>query len=336
MAATTATDLQVLVPIVGDYAPVFFDEVFTLPSSGVLRVDSNPGFPANGTNTYAVRGLYYTTTTAQTPTANTDMTVRALSSNVQYGVIRRRGDAFGLETAAALAGGVDPDYVASQIALTMANGASYDIEQAVLTQTLSGVFAIGGTLGSTNVLDHSGVKFDTTFITEAMALVGERSGLFDRMVMHPTMFWKLRLNELLTAQPNNTITQVQDAAQYATTYAGSIGQLAVFLNSRMPVSGDTYMTLISGSGANAPLTLGIERDFGVEYGRQILKAGGSDVWKYMHSHSPVVAGVSFTGTAPSGIGGVTDAELALSTNWTVVGGHTAAQTPAVAIHAKAE
>jgi hypothetical protein len=218
----------------------------------------------------------------------------------------------------------------------MANQAAYDVEQAVLTQLLAGVFSTDGTIATTNVLDKSGVKFDVSFVTEAMALVGERSGLFNRIVMHPTLYWKLRINELLTSQPNNTISQVQDAAQYATTYAGSIGNFAIFLNSRMYNTGGVYTTLLSGSGPNAPLYLGIERDFMVEYDRQILKAGGTDVWKYTHSHSPAVSAVSFTGSAPTGIGGVTDAALALYTNWTKVGGHTAAQTPAVAIHSLAE
>ena len=336
MAATTATNLQVVTQIVGGYAPVFFDEVFTLRNTGVLRVDTSPSFPTAGTNTYTQRGLYYTTSAAQTPAANTDLTVNALSSNTQIGVMRRRGDAFGLETLAALAGGADPDAVAQQIARVMANQAAYDLEQVVLTQLVAGVFATNGTIAATNVVDHSGVKFDLTYITEAMALIGERSGLFDRIVMHPTLYWKNRINEQLTAQPNNTISQVQDAAAFATTYAGSIGNMAVFLNSRLYNSGGVYVTLLSGSGANAPLYLGVETNFNVEYDRQILKAGGTDVWKYTHSHSPAVAAVSFTGTAPTGIAGVTDAALALSTNWTKVGGHTAAQTPGVAIYSLAE
>lgn len=336
MAATTATNLQVLTPIVGTYAPVFFDEVFSLRTSGVVNYDTDPGFPSDGTNTYTQRGLYYATAAAQTPVAATDLDIRALGSNTQIGVIRRRGDAFGLERLAARAGGINEEAFASQVALTMANGATYDVESAMLGSVVPGVFAVGGTLDPTNVVDHSGVKFDVTFFTEALAKSGERAPTFNRVLMHSTVYWKNRLNELLTTQPNSTITQVQDAAQYATTYAGSIGNLAIFLNDRMYNSAGVYITLVGGSGSSAPLYLGVEQDMMVDYEWKPRTAGGTHVWSYTHSHSPAVAGVSFTGTAPTDIAGVTDAALALSTNWTKVTGHTPAQTPAVAIHSLAE
>lgn len=332
MAATAAGNLVYTTRLVDTYLPLYVDEVFSAMNTGMIQVDNNPPFPAAGVNSFSIPTLYHTTAAAQTPTANTAVTVNNLATGTMIGVVRRRAEALGIEDLGAKAGSADPDMLAREIARVLAKQYQYDIETALFTYLIQGVFG-GATspLYSSHCIDKSGETWDPKWISDAMAVFGEHIGLVNGIMMHPTFFWSMRVNEYLTAQANTTGADNPALLGMLSTYVGNIGSLRVFLNERCYNTGGVYDTYVFGSNA---VYMGIEEAYNVEYDRDVLKAAGTDIWKARWSNCVHIPGVSFTGSAPSVAGGVTDAALATAGNWTAVTGAAAAQTPLVVIKSK--
>lgn len=336
MAATAAANLVTTTRLVETYLPVFVDEVFTAMNTGIIQVDNNPPFPAAGVNSFSIPTFYHTTAAAQTPTADTSLTVKNIASGTMIGVVRRRAEALGIEDVGRMAGSLDEDQVAQEIAKVLAKQYGYDIETALFTYLLQGV--IGGAaspLYATHCVDKSSETFDVKYFADALAVFGEHIGMVNTVLMHPTMFWKLRVNEYLTAQANTTGADNPSLSGMVSSYVGNIGSLRLFLNERVynTGAGGVYDVVVAGPNA---VYMGIEEAYNVEYDRDVLKAAGTDIWKARWSNCVHIPGVSYTGTAPTVGGGIADAALGTATNWTAVTGAAPAQSPVVLIKAKAE
>jgi len=334
MAATAAGNLVTTARVVDNYLPIFIDEVFSAMTTGLFQVDNNPPFPSAGVNTFTIPTLYHTTAAAQTPTADTDLTINNIASGTMIGVVRRRAEVLGIEDVGARAGSLDLDLAGREIARALSKQYLYDTETALFTYLLQGVIgAATAPLYATHCVDKSSDTWDHKFIASAMAVFGEHLGMVNGIIMHPTLYWKARINEYLTAQASTTGADNPALLGMLSTYVGSIGQLRVFLNERVYNTGGIYDTVVFGSNA---VYMGIEEPYNVETDRLVLKAGGTDIYKARWSNCLHIPGVSFTGSGPTVGGGVTDAALGTAGNWTAVTGAAAAQTPLVVIKAKAE
>lgn len=82
MAASTAANKEITSKVIEGYVRAFLPEQLSLLQSGVVRMDSNPGFSAaaEGGNTYIIKGRTYDATADAAPVADTDLSVTALSS----------------------------------------------------------------------------------------------------------------------------------------------------------------------------------------------------------------------------------------------------------------
>ena len=333
MAATTATDLQVLGRIIEGYMAAHAPEQFSLISSGIVTVDTNPPFSAanDGGNAFTVKGWINDTSDDQTPTANVDMTPVALTSYAMKGVVLRRAKVYGLEVFSALAGGVGSAAWGQQAARTISHNVNLNLEKRAFQKLIPALTnTTNGCLRSTNVVDNSEYAFDMVFIQQAFEKMGENVDLLNRVIMHPTVYYKNRISQLLESRANNTAQDIDAQNALArTTFVGNLpGGIPLFLNGRLYNSGGVYDTIVAGPGA---ITYSVQMANSVVAWRDERLAGGTDLVKYMNAYSIHVNGTTWNTTDPSGLGGVSDSDLATATNWTTTGDFTATKTPLVVI-----
>lgn len=324
MAASTITDKVTSTVEIEGYIETFLPQVLSLASSGAVEIDNAPAFSASqkGGNIWQAKHRNGATTGDQTPAANTDLTVKAFGSDYVNGVIVRRGDALGNEDLASIAGGEDIASWKMDVARWIANEYALNAEIRLLTHMVPAILGTGGTLAATNLVANAGTPFDYTMVAQANAKMGENSGLLDAIVMNSATFWNAQVNTMLTAQPSYA-----DIAAFralgASVPVGAIGPLRVFLNDRIA----TTNTLLTSRGA---MYLGVQLANSIETDRLILKAGGTDIVKYVFAYSPMIKGVGSTLT-PTVIGGATDAELATVGSWSKRTGYSPKEWPIVLI-----
>jgi hypothetical protein len=150
--------------------------------------------------------------------------------------------------------------------------------------------------------------------------------------MHSDIYWKRRINQLLTETPVPSLA-VETREGLATTYVGNIGRLRLFLNDRCYNTGGVYDTIVAGPGAIMYVN---QLDYSVEIFPRTTHGGGSDNIMYKLAASAAIPKVSFTGTVAADISGATDAEIGTATNYTLSTGAAVADTPLVVIKSKAE
>lgn len=324
MAATTITDYNLVTELIDGYAPSVLTANLSLMKSGVLSSahDGVNLMPSQG-NTWTVRGYQQYTTAWATPVAATDMTVNALGTYQDIGVILRRGTAFGVEDVSRYAGGDPENAIAEDIAKQIGHHAALQIETTIFTYLLPGIFLTSGTLRSSHTIVSNGA-LGVGDIEDGLAVPGENRNGFTKLFMHSTVYSRFVKNELV----NYSDVARREYMEQGLVYGGSIAGVDIILNDRCYKSGNTYHSYLMRAGG---LFLGYQKDLNVEYDRQVLKAGGTDVWKYLVYFSPHLPGVSFTGTAPTGVGGATDANLSTVGNWTKRTGIDNSQIGVVAI-----
>lgn len=329
MAAGSASDKVLTQVEIEGYTATFFPEVFSLNQAGAVSLDTNPPFSASmqGGNTYLKKHRNRPTSGDQTPTANTDLTVNAFGSDSEIGVIVRRADAFGNEDLASIAGGEEVNSWKLDVGKHIANEIAVNAEKRFLQKVIPGVISQATSpLYATNCVDNSTTAFDYTMFASANALLGENVGQLSICMMHSDVFWNSQLNTMLTSTPDWNALNAYRAL--GVTPVGMVGNLRIWLNDRCYNTGGVYDTVLMAPGS---LYMGIQLQNAVEWDRQILKAGGTDIVTYKTAYSPHVPGVSFTGTAPTVIGGATDAALLLATNWTARTGYSIKENPVVVI-----
>lgn len=333
MAATTATNLQVLGRIIEGYMAAHAPEQFSLIRSGIVEVDTNPPFSvaSGGGNTYTVKGWINDTSADSTPTANTDMDLTALTSYMMKGVVLRRGKIYAIEDFAAIAGGVGTQEWAQQVAFTINHNQALNVEKRALQTLVPALFnTTNGVLAPTNTIDASSAAFDYTLLQDAFAVMGENVDMLTRVIMHPEVYRKANVAALLEARANDSAPDVPGArALAATSFVGTLtGGVQLFLNSRLYNTGGVYDTIVAGPGA---MKFGVQMANSVTAFRDERLAGGTDCVKYLNAYGLHVPGTTWGGTDPAGNGGVTDADLGTATNWALTGDFVATKTPMVVI-----
>lgn len=332
MAATTPGNMQLNSVIVAGYIQALLPDVLSLAKSGSLEIDTSPPFSASaeGGNTYTRRQWVQPAAGDDTPTAATDMTITALTSASEIGVIVRRGKAYGIEDLAAIAGGTTvPDWDAN-VAKIVAHEMARNAELRFLTHMLPGLFNQTNGVLKDSAVNNSGNLFDWSMVTQANALLGEAVNALTICHMHPSVYWGAKLQDQLDMKPNYADPNAYAAV--GASFAGMIGPVSIYLNERLYNSGGDYYTLMTAPNA---LYMGIQLDEAPYSWYDPLLAGGTNLVRYRTAYSPHIKGASFTGTAPTVIGGATDAALALATNWTAKTGYDVKENPAVVIIATA-
>lgn len=324
MAASTAAQKILTTGVLPGYIAAYFPQVLNLLQTGALRLDSNPIFTTG--NTHLRKGRVYDLSADQVPTANTDLTVNALSSYSLTSPIIRRAQSYGNEDLASVAGGEDADALAADIAANFAHSQAYWTEVRLLQYVIPAIFGSGGILNSTHVVNESSSVFDYTMVAAALKLMGERFSMLDTMIMHSSVYHGAQISTMLTAQP--AYDAIPDYRAQATTYQGNIGPMRVFVNDRVYESGGVYDTIVCARGAMFAAT---QISGEIEYERDALKAAGTDVWVNRYAHALGVEGITYQGSAGTTIGGIADSTLQATASWTTITGHVASQTPLVVI-----
>jgi hypothetical protein len=304
----TAADYPIIAKTVEGYVQANFSHRMSLLTSGIFG--TIPRTNLSEGNTWQVRGRVEYHAGWQTPATTVELTVNDLSHYKDIGLIFRRADAFGFETAAAIAGG-DAQAIAG-IGDIVLDAYRYNLENTVLTYMLPGLFNTGGPLADTTQWKReSGTNFSTSDISLAKKLMKANAGGLVSLLMHPDVFYGNEYDQIVTAVDYATINEFN---RMGINYGGMLGGAMVILNDLCYNSGTTYHSYLCRNGAGV---LGFQKDFGTEADRNILLAGGTDILKYDVYFSPHINGTSFTGTAPTLIGGATDAAALLGTNWSL-------------------
>ena len=304
MAASTITDKELLQVGIEGYVRAYLPEQLSLGQSGIVRTDLNPPFSASaqGGNSYMIKGRIYDATVDAAPVADTAPTTTAISSWKQNGVIVRRVKMYGNEDLASVAGGEGTDEWMSDIANVIVHNKNLNVEVRMIQKLIPGVFGSTGPLYATHTVDNSGSAFDYSMFAQGMAKMGENAGALDAIVMHSAVFWGAQVNSMLTAQPDyNSIAAFR---ALGVQFVGMIGNKRVFINDRCYTTGGVYDTILAGPNA---LYYADQLANSIEIFRSNKASGTTEVLN-RSAYSIAVAGVSFSGTLPTGLGGATDAE----------------------------
>ncbi len=305
MAATTIGNYDVIAKLVEGYVSANFTHDASLLSSGL--VGTIPTENLSEGNTWQIRGDIQYHTAWQTPTAATDLTLRAISHYKDIGVILRRADSFGFEDAARIAAG-DTNAL-QRIGAIITDQIAYNLEDSFLQDLIPGVFNTGGPLDSDTYMVTESESFKPEFIASARKLHGARGARLNRILMHPDVYYNAQIDKLATGLDYDTITRFN---QTGMTYGGMYGGAMILLNDRVYNSSGTYHTYLLRPGA---LALGYQKNLNMEADRDKLLAAGTDFVKYDMYYSPHIFGLTFSGSASTTIGGTTDAVLGTGSNW---------------------
>lgn len=308
MAATTATSYTEVAKLITGYANAFLPEKLSLVNSGAMRVDTDPAGDFASGSTFVQRYRNYVSGDWNTPTANTDSTIDAFSGNNETGVIFRRYKDIGIEDFAKLSSG---DLAPIQdMARISAHNAALAMENQAF-DLIEGVFSSVGPLFSTHVVNATGNAISPSNIAQAKKIMGEYGAGFAYMFMHPDVFYDSEVAALTNAGANdpNTIRTFQETGM---AYAGRYGGMSVILNERVGVTDTTYDTYLLRPGA---IMLAYQKALMFEAYRDYRAAAGTDVIRYTVAAALHIPGLTWGGSTPSGLGGVTDAALGLGSNW---------------------
>lgn len=311
MATTNSTDYTLISAKLEGYANAFLPEMNPLMKLGVVRVDQNPFFAQQGGNSFTVRKHIYDSGAWAAPVIDTAVTASAITSVNEKGVVCRRVNRWGINWAALLASG-DSTAIADYARIA-AHNFSLNLDKAYLYYLLPGLFASGGALADTSsyVVDQSTVTLDVASIVKAQGYLGERMGMLDTLITHPTTYANSQLNELVTGTENYDL--IREYQETGVTYKGMFGGLRVILDSNCYNTGGVYYSYVLGQGS---LYLGWQQPMKMSTYYREEYAGGTDYVQYSAAYGAHVPGTTWNTTDPTGIGGATDAQLATVGDWT--------------------
>lgn len=75
-------------------------------------------------------------------------------------------------------------------------------EQQILIATMNGLFASGGALAATHLLDRSTENIDATLLLDAKQLLGDAAERVNTLAMHSAVYTELQKQQLITFIPN--------------------------------------------------------------------------------------------------------------------------------------
>ena len=326
MAASTAAQKILTSGVLPGYIAAYFEKQLNMLRTGLVRIDTNPIFTTG--NTHTRKGRVADLTADQTPTANTDLDPKAISSYSLISAVLRRAQVYGNEDLASVAGDEDIDALARDIGSNLAYNQAYWSEYRFFQYVIPAIFGSGGVLNDTHTVTNSDQVFDYSMVADALSRLGENFGMLDTCIMHSAVYHGAQISTMLTAQPSYDPGAVAAYRGLATTYQGNIGPMRVFVNDRVSVTDGVYDTIIGAQGAGF---MAAQIASKIEYERSALKAAGTDVWVNTYAHAFGVEGITYAGAAPTLIGGITDATLQATASWAKITGWTASQTPLVVI-----
>jgi len=304
MAATAFSHLIDKSPT---YLPEYFEaklpEKSVMISSGLAQgiPQAESALKSNGGKTVAMNFYDEFTTAEEVLAADTDLTVRNMTTDSDIGVVCARGLAVGAEDLARVLAATDP---LAEFAKQRTNYWARAIDTALIKVAAGAL----GALGATVQLDKSANDFNFNFIIEGVDLMGDNSDELSIILMHSKVFHKCLLLGLVSYPDATAI-----GAGPSIMNGGFIGNRRVYVSDQLPVSSNVYSTYVAASGAFSIL---FQKDIRVELERLPRKAGGTDVIVNTVHFVPHKNYVKYTGTA-SGIT-PTNAELATTGNWSGV------------------
>lgn len=328
MAASTVTNKVVDTDVVQGYIPAYFPEKLSLLQSGILDINTDARFALN--NTWRRKGRLYSDAADQEPVAAINLDTNAISSYYLDTVVARRAQVFGNEDLASLAAGESVVDFERDLARIFAHNQALNTEKRLLQTYLPALYNGTGALASTHVVNANDEIFSDALIAEAMALAGEHSNMLTIQIMHSAVYWGSRINLMIQQTPK--FANVLEYQQTASKLMGQIDNRLIYINDRLYNSDGVYYTLIGAPGA---MFLDVQTSTSLEAERSAKRAGGTTEWVNNYAYAPGVQGIRYAGSAVSAIAGITDAQIATSTNWAKIAGHSWSQTPLVVIKSRA-
>lgn len=307
MAATTIGDV---IPrnLIMDYVGDELKTKSVLMATGVVEVDQNPQFATNGGQTFTIPHVKALTSKGQDQAlaVDTALTVKSVGTYSEVGVICRFGDALGFADTAKLAAGTDLfGAVAPQLTEVIAR----DLEEKLIA-AIQGVLGVAGF--STHIFDGSGADFSLLGVSQTKALLGTGRQKLRAMFVH---------SDVGAFLERHALTRYVDVGAFGENVLLSgvvpvVSGLIVVENDELCAPTDSvYPTYLMGPNA---LYLGYQRDINIEYDRNILLEGGTDIVKWDVHFSPHVRGSKWVGSLSSTPLGPSLADLATSAKWNKV------------------
>jgi hypothetical protein len=316
MAATPLANYTLIAPTIAGMVPEMIPDNLSLLSTGVLSSDSELETTIKdfGGNVVAYRGYFRNRTGWQSPTADTDLSVYDLDTLAANLVVVRRNQVFGAEKWANVAAG-DVNEISQALARALSYNYSYNVEKLIMQQFLPGLLtSTSAPLKETHTVDHSSTVFNYSYIEEAKLPFGDMDDSEMVLITHPQIYRHTNMRSIV-----DNVLAVNVASEFNQTgkvFRGNIGGMDVVLNSRISaIDTNTYPIYLIARGALKWIPQSI---FDVEVDYDMLKAGGTNMAKYGFAAAIGAEGLTFSGTAPTGISGATDAAIGTVTNWSKI------------------
>ena len=308
MAAVTLANLiDKGASYLSDYMTATLPEKSVMISSGLVvpNPQAEAVLKSQGGKTYSARFYDEDTTEEEVLAAATNLTVQALTTDADIGVVCARGRARGVEEVSAILAGARP---LEEFAVQRTHYWARRFD-AALIKVATGAL---GALGSTVQLDKSGQDFSFNFIIEGVDKMGDNSDELSIILMHSKVYHKCLLAGLVSF-PNATAI----GAGQSILSGGFIGNRRVIVSDQLPVSSSVYSTYVAAPGA---MTISFQKDVTVRTQYDALLAGGTEQLVDTVHFVPHKNYVKWSGTA-SGLS-PTNTELGTTGNWTGVAGNT--------------
>jgi hypothetical protein len=303
MAATALSALQT--PAVWNaYLSAYLQGNLTFVRSGVfdlsLNLDQEKG------NTWNVPMYEEFSFDWEAPTANTAVTVNALTTHKETGVICRRVYGVGNEV---LNNNVIGDDPMAEIVRQIGHYSLKKTESVIGASLLPGLFnSTNGVLYATHA--KSGV-IGSDLVKQADEVMSERIDALSAIIMHPDVY--NHLNKM------GFVSEIEPLSAEVMRSGGWTGNSAfgkfIIVNPRISTkSGGTYLVYVAGRNA---FKLNFDPTI-PPYELTTSHAGRTDAMYINWRFAPHIGGTSYTGSAPTAIAGASDANLSTGTNWTKV------------------
>jgi hypothetical protein len=322
MAATTAAQYNIIAATVAGYVPAITPENFNLFSTSALDPDERAGAQLQalmdiGGNTVQDRGYYKYRRTWQTPTAATDATIYSYDTWKGIYPLIARGDSLGVEEFAAILGG-DKDAgrnTAQQAVESWMN----NIETLILGSSglLPAMFdSSDGCLRDTHKKDYSNVVFSPEQFEDVAQIYGDTDLQGGAIMTNSKVIREYNKREYAAGRAPSVV--IPEYNKSGTVYGGMISGLPVFMNNRVAeVSTGTGVYPIYFLG-NKSINWTYQKSPDFAAGFDDRLAFGTEYMIWSAKMALGVRGTTFSGTAGTGIGGSTDAEIGTATNWSKI------------------